>query len=94
MRLQALWNDDNLFREALVLSLGIHLFVSFKAGEFSLNFQQKHTVEIDITNMGHVGTTAAPKLAVPPPKPAAKPKEWMKPAPNQKVARRRSPLSP
>src|SRR5260221_9708027 len=86
MRIQALWNDDKLFWEAFVLSLGIHLVVSFKAGEFSLHYQQKHTVEIDITNMGHIGMPAPPrKASSPAPKPKAPPKEWVKPAPNQKV---------
>jgi len=85
--LRTLWNDDNLFWEAFILSLGIHVFVSFKAGEFSLHYQQKHTVEIDITNMGHIGMPAPPRraAAAPVPKPAAPPKEWVKPAPNQKV---------
>jgi TonB family protein len=83
----SLWNDDNLFWEALGLSLLLHLFFSFKAGEFSLQFRAKHTVEIDITNMGHIGMPRqARKAPAPvPPKPAAKPKEWMKPAPNQKM---------
>src|SRR5580698_9329331 len=91
MRLQSFWNDDNLFWEALLLSLGMHLLLSFKAGEFSLHYQQKHTVEIDITNMGHLGMSAAPHMAAPPaparsaPKPVVPPKEWTKPAPNQKV---------
>lgn len=94
---QALWKDDNLFWEALVLSLAMHVFVSFKAGEFSLHFQQKHTVEIDITNMGHIGMSApVRKAAAPPapPKPVAPPKEWVKPAPNQKVVPAPIPTQP
>ncbi len=97
MRFQALWNDDNLFWEALVLSLGIHVFVSFKAGEFSLHFQQKHTVEIDITNMGHIGMPAPVRQAVTPPTPAepsAPRKEWVKPAINQKVVPAAIPTQP
>ena len=96
MRFQALWGDDNLFWEALALSLGIHLLVSFKAGEFSLHFQQKHTVEIDITNMGHIGMPAPVRHATPPapPKPVAPPKEWVKPAPNQKVVPAPIPTQP
>jgi len=79
-------NEDYLLLEALVLSLGMHVLL-FHAGEFSFHFQQKHTVEIDITNMGHIGMPGpAHKAAAPiPPKPAPKPKEWIKPAPNQKV---------
>jgi protein TonB len=89
-RFRTLWNDDNLFWGALVLSLGIHVFVSLKAGEFSLHYQQKHMVEIDITNMGHLGM-AAPRIlpAFAPTRPASRPigppKEWTKPAPNQKI---------
>src|SRR5260221_7347759 len=87
MRIQALWNDDKLFWEAFVLSLGIHLVVSFKAGDFTLHYQQKHTVEIDITNMGHIGMPdPIRKAAGPsPPKPIALRKEWVKPAPNQQA---------
>jgi len=32
MTLRTLWSDDNLFWEALALSLAMHVFVSFKAG--------------------------------------------------------------
>ena len=91
MRCRTLGNDDSLFWEALALSVGIHLLLSLKAGEFSLHYQQKHTVEIDITIMGHLGMAAAPRMATAPssprpiPKPAAPPKEWTKPAANQKV---------
>ena len=97
MRYQALWKDDNLFWEALLLSLMIHVFVSFKAGEFSLHFQQKHTVEIDITNMGHIGMAAPVRQAAAPPtppKPATPHKEWVKPAPNQKVVPAPIPTQP
>ena len=85
MKLRGLWNEDYLLGEAMLLSLGMH-FLLFHAGEMSFHFQQKHTVEIDITNMGHIGLPGTRKAAAPaPPKPAAKPKEWVKPAPNQKV---------
>lgn len=87
--LRNLWSDDNLFWEALVLSLGMHAFLTFKAGEFSLHYQQKHTVEIDITNMGHLGMAVPPRRSATPPaaapKPVAPPKVWTKPAPNQAV---------
>src|ERR1039457_2876093 len=88
MFFRTLWSDDNLFWEALALSLGMHVFVSFKAGEFSLHYQQKHTVEIDITNMGHIGMPGPVRRPATPPtpsKPVAPPKEWVKPAPNQQV---------
>jgi len=81
-------SDDNLFWEALLLSLGMHVFLSFKAGEFSLHYQQKHTVEIDITNMGHVGMPGPERKTVAPAsafKPVAPKKEWVKPAPDQKI---------
>ena len=87
IKLRSLWNEDNLLSEALVLSVMLH-FLLFHAGEFTFHFQQKHTVEIDITNMGHLGMPgAAPKPASPPPapKPAVPKKEWVKPAPNQKT---------
>ncbi len=94
--LRALWSDDYLFWEALLLSLGMHLFVSYKAGEFSLHFQQKHTVEIDITNMGRIGMPAAPiqPAAPPAPKPAAPRKEWVKPALNQQIVPAPIPTQP
>jgi len=95
MTTRTFWNDDALFWEALALSLAIHVFVSFKAGEFSLHFEQKHTVEIDITNMGHVGMPAQVRPATPtPPKPAAPRKEWVKPAPNQKIVPAAIPTQP
>ena len=94
MTTRTFWNDDALFWEALALSLAIHVFVSFKAGEFSLHFEQKHTVEIDITNMGHIGMPTAPKPAAPLPKPTAKPKAWVAPAPNQKVVPAAIPTQP
>jgi TonB family protein len=95
-----LLNDDQLFWEALLLSLAAHLLLSFKAGEFSLRFQQKHQVEIDITNMGHLGMAATPRIAPAraPARPAAKPvapaKEWTRPAPNQKVEPAPPPTEP
>jgi protein TonB len=95
--LRHLWSDDNLFWEALALSLGLHVFVSFKAGEFSLHYQQKHTVEIDITNMGHIGMPGPVRKAAAPapaPKPVAPPKEWVKPALNQKVVPAPFPTQP
>ena len=97
MFFRSLWSDDNLFWEALVLSLGIHVFVSFKAGEFSLHYQQKHTVEIDITNMGHIGMPGPIRKAAAlpaPAKPVARPKEWIKPAANQKVVPAAIPTQP
>jgi TonB family protein len=91
---RSFFNDDYLLWEALVLSLGLH-FCLLHAGTFTLHFQQKHTVEIDITNMGHIGMPAAPKQpAAPPPKPAAKPKEWIQPQPGQKVAPAPIPTQP
>jgi protein TonB len=96
--LRDFWSDDNLFWEALLLSLGMHVFISFKAGEFSLHYQQKHTVEIDITNMGHIGMAAPPRRSAAPPtaapKPTAPPKEWTKPAPNQAVVPAPIPTQP
>src|ERR1017187_5231953 len=97
MFFRTLWSDDNLFWEALVLSFGIHVFVSFKAGEFSLHYQQKHTVEIDITNMGHIGMPGPIRKAEAPPapaKPVTRPKEWIKPAANQKVVPAPIPTQP
>lgn len=82
--LRSLWNDDNLFWEAIVLSVMLHSLL-FHAGAWSIHFQQKHTVEIDITNMGHLGMAAPPRMAPAPaparpaPKPVAPPKEWTKP---------------
>jgi len=97
MTLRTLWSDDNLFWEALALSLAMHVFVSFKAGEFSLHYQQKHAVEIDITNMGHIGMPGPVRRAATPPapsKPVAPPKEWVKPAPNQAVVPAPIPTQP
>ena len=97
MNLHALCKDDNLFWEALLLSLGLHALVSFKAGEFTLQYQQKHTVEIDITNMGYLGMSGPThKPAAPPsaPKPAPPVKEWVKPSPNQKVVPASIPIKP
>ena len=86
MNFRSFWSDDNLLWETLLLSLGMH-FLLFHIGNLSFRLHEKHVVEIDITNMGHLGMpgggrrTAAPA----PPKPVARPKEWVKPAPNQKV---------
>ncbi len=44
------------FRWALLLSIGFHLLL-FHAGEISFRAKEKHVVEIDITNMGHMGMT-------------------------------------
>lgn len=86
MKLRSIYNEDYVFWEALFLSLGIHL-LSLYGGRLSLNFQQKHTVEIDITNMGHIGMPAVPKRAATPapPKPVAPPKQWIQPKPGQKA---------
>ena len=88
-------NEDYLLGEALLLSLGLH-FLLFHAGAMTFQFHEKHTVEIDITNMGHIGVPAAPKRAAapPPPKPVAKPKEWVKPAPGQKMEPAPIPTAP
>jgi TonB family protein len=95
MRLQSFWNEDNLLWEAMVLSLGLH-FLLLHAGTLTFHFQQKHIVEIDITNMGHMGMPGpARKAAAPaPPKPAAPKKEWVKPAPDQKVVPAPIPTQP
>lgn len=86
MNRRLFWNEDLLLWEALLLSLFVH-FLAFRAGDFSLRFHEKHAVEIDITSMGRLGTPGgARRAALPPrPKPAAHPKEWVKPAPDQKV---------
>ncbi len=92
MNLRGFWNEDYLLWEALALSVAVH-FLLMHAGTLTFNFHQKHMVEIDITNMGHMGSTlqAPPKLAAhlpAPPKPAVKPKEWVQPHPTQRVAAR------
>jgi len=85
MNFHGMWNEDYLLWEALILSIGLH-FLLLHAGALTFHFQQKHIVEIDITNMGHLGMPGpARKAAAPPPKPVARPKEWVKPAPDQKV---------
>jgi TonB family protein len=93
MNFRAFWKDENLFWEAVILSLGLH-FLLFHMGEISFRLHEKHTVEIDITNMGHLGMAGAPKVAAPAPKPVVPPKEWIKPAPNQKVVPAAIPTKP
>lgn len=94
MNLRSFWNEDYLLWEALFLSVGLH-FLLLHAGAVTFHFQQKHTVEIDITNMGHMGMSApAPKAAPAPPKPAARTKEWVKPPDNQKIAPAPIPTQP
>lgn len=88
MNFRAFWNDKAVFWEALVLSLFVH-FLVLHAGEISLRFHQQHLVEIDITNMGHIGMASA-KV----PKPATRPKEWVKAAPNKKVVPAPIPVKP
>ena len=92
-----LFNEDYLLWEALALSVLLH-FLIFHAGAWSYHFEQKHTVEIDITNMGHLGlpATAAPRPTLPPApsKPMVKPKEWVQPRPDQKVAPAPIPTKP
>lgn len=75
--MNALSSEKNLFWEALAASLALH-FLLFNVGNLSLRFPSRHAVEIDITNMGHLGSTGGPKPSSPPPKPAAKPKEWLR----------------
>jgi TonB family protein len=96
---RTVWEDDHLFWAALLVSLAGHIVVSFKAGAYSLSYRQKHTVEIDITTMGHLGMIAPHPSAPaarprPMPKPTARSKEWMKPAPNQKVEPEPVPTKP
>jgi len=95
MNFRSFWSEDNLLWEALLLSLGTHMFL-FHAGEISLRFHEKHTVEIDITNMGHMGMSrGSGRAAAPPaPKPVAPRKEWVKPAPNQKIIPASIPTTP
>lgn len=95
MKLNRWLDDDYLLWEALVLSVILHSLL-FHAGAWSIHFQQKHTVEIDITNMGHLGMPGSPhKVAAPaPPKPVARPKEWVKPSPSQKVVPAAIPTQP
>ena len=83
--MNAFWKEKNLFREALAASVVLHLFM-MHAGSASFQWSQKHVVEIDITNMGPRRAPGAAQKAVPAPKPAVKPREWVKPADNQKVA--------
>jgi TonB family protein len=76
----------------------LHLLL-MNAGSYSFRCGQKHQVEIDITNMvarapGVPKQEAAPKPAAPAPKPAEKPKEWTKPADNQKVEPATVPTTP
>jgi TonB family protein len=96
--MNALWKEDNLFWEALVASVAMHLFM-MHAGAVSFRWSQKHTVEIDITNMRRIGAPVAARKTAPSPapksaKPPEKPKEWLKPAENQKVAPAPVPTKP
>ncbi len=95
--MRSLFREEYLFREAIVASVVLHLLM-MNAGSMSFQWSQKHQVEIDITNMGHMGAPgprSAPAPAPPaPPKPVAPPKEWTKPAPNQKVAPAPIPTAP
>lgn len=94
MNLRYFWNEDYLLSEALFLSVGVH-FLLLHAGALTFHFQQKHTVEIDITNMGHLGMPGpAPRAAAAPPKPVARAKEWVKPAPDQKIVPAPIPTQP
>jgi protein TonB len=86
MNLRALANEDYLLWEALALSLAIHLMMS-RVGQLTFHFHEKHTVEIDITNMGRLGMPVVPRrVAAPAPtEPVAPPKEWVQPKPGQKA---------
>jgi TonB family protein len=93
--MKALFKEEYLFREAIAASVALHLLM-MNAGRLSFQWSQKHQVEIDITNMGHMGgpRPPAPAPAAPAPKPVAPPKEWTKPADDQKVAPAPIPTAP
>lgn len=94
MKRGSLWRDEYILWEALALSVMLHWF-ALHAGAISARLHHKETVEIDITNMGHLGSTALPKTAdAPPPKPVAKPKAWVQPSPEQKIAPAPIPTQP
>jgi TonB family protein len=94
MNLRTFGNDDVILWEALMLSLGLHVLL-LHAGQFTLQFKRRHTVEIDITNMGRMGVSVPKRAAAPtPPKPVAKPQEWIQPRPDQKVAPAPIPTQP
>jgi len=94
MNTRSFFNDDYILWEALLLSFGLH-FLLLHAGQFTLQFKQKHAVEIDITNMGRMGMAVPKRAAAPAPhKPAAKPKEWIQPKSGQKVAPAPVPTQP
>lgn len=87
---ETLKKEENYFWEGIAASVALHLLL-FNAGGLGMHLPgtEKHTVEIDITHMGHVGVApvphpAAPRPAAPPPKPAAPPKQWTQTT--QKVA--------
>src|SRR5579872_2720342 len=86
MKLKEFFSDDYLLWEAFVLSVVLHSLL-FHAGAWSIHVQQKHTVEIDITNRGHIGMPGHAQQALAPaaPKPVSRRKEWIKPVPNQKI---------
>ena len=80
--------EEYLLWEALLFSLGVHCLL-LNLGQWSFRFHQQHAVEIDITNMGHLGMAGGPHpvaASQAPPKPAAPHKEWLRPAPTQKTA--------
>jgi protein TonB len=94
--MNSLWTEENLFKEALAASIVLHLLL-MRAGTVSFQWSQKHTVEIDITNMRRMSAPTTAKKATSPapaPKPVEKPKEWLKPAANQKVEPAPIPTNP
>lgn len=94
--LATLKKEENYFREAIAVSIALH-FLLFHAGDLGPMLPQKREVEIDITSMGRLGAAAPKRTAAAPapaPKPAAPPREWLKAAPNQKVAPAAAPVKP
>jgi TonB family protein len=91
---RSFYNEDALLWEALVLSVFAH-FLLFHVGAVSFRFHEKRTIEIDITNMGHLAmpyrTASSTAHAA---KSAAPAKEWLKPAPNQKTVPAPIPTQP
>ncbi len=81
MNFRFLLRDNNLLWEAVIVSLVFHI-VLINMGKFSFQFFERHTVEIDITSMGHIGMQQnQPKPAIP----ALKEEEWIKAARGKKV---------
>jgi TonB family protein len=70
-------HEDSILWAMLVLSIGVHLAL-FSLRNVQLPHFTKRTVEIDLTHS--VRRTAEPPAEK---KPAAKPKEWVKPTPEQ-----------